>query len=245
MLFSSVKSATQCNKNMHSTAIPRPLKHGLIADIRKNNMMINKKKHSERLWKVSEIANDFNLWDVWEIPIIANNSRTENFQSFYKIITRTFMTMQTNITLTSLLFTLRFWLSKIFPLDRNINTLPIPGCHETTVKSRLNDQDLAASKKGKAIKDNNTDLQFRAVYLFKNESLHELSNDTVHALIHFGWINKKNDDYTATLAIYVKPRGIYGQIYLKLIEPFRHYIVYPTMMKTIKTQWQKHLLAKK
>ncbi|MCD4719558.1 MAG: DUF2867 domain-containing protein [Desulfobacula sp.] len=55
---------------------------------------------------------------------------------------------------------------------------------------------------------------------------------------------KKDAYYTATLAIYVKPRGIYGRLYLKLIEPFRHYIVYPTMMKTIKTQWQEHLLLK-
>jgi hypothetical protein len=207
-------------------------------------MMIDKESHFDRSWKVNEIANDFNLWDVWEIPIVANNSVTENFQSFYKIIAGTFMKVHNNVTLTSLLFTLRYWLSKVFPLDKNINTLPIPGCHETSIKSRLNDQDIALSKVGKALKDNNTDLEMRPVYLFKDESLHEFSNDTVHALIHFGWINKEDNDYTATLAIYVKPRGIYGRLYLKLIEPFRHYIVYPTMMKTIKTQWQEHLLEK-
>jgi len=33
--------------------------------------------------KVNTIADDFILWDVWEIPIVANNSETENFQSFY------------------------------------------------------------------------------------------------------------------------------------------------------------------
>jgi hypothetical protein len=204
-------------------------------------MMINKETHSERLWKVSEIANDFNLWDVWEIPIEADNSTNENFQSFYTTIVGAFTKMQANISLASLLFTLRYWLGKILPLDKNINTLPIPGCLETTVKSRLNEQDIATSKAGKAIKDNKSDLEFRPVYLYDNESLHELSNDTVHALVHFGWINKNDNGYTATMAIYVKPRGIYGRVYLKLIEPFRHHIVYPAMMKMIKEQWQERI----
>jgi len=97
-----------------------------------NDMMINKESHSEYLWKVNEIANDFNLWDVWEIPIEANNSEAENFKSFYKVVVEAFMKMQTRITLTSLLFTLRYWLGKVIPLDKNINILPIPGCNETT-----------------------------------------------------------------------------------------------------------------
>ncbi|VVB97485.1 Uncharacterised protein [uncultured archaeon] len=207
-------------------------------------MMINKETHFERSWKVNKIAKDFILWDVWEIPIVATNSKTENFQSFYGIALETFNKIQAKTTLVSILFTLRFWIDKIFPLDRNINTLPIPGCQETTVKSRLNSEDLEKSKAGKVLKDNNTDLEFRPVYLFDNESLHELSNDTVHGLLHVGWIKKNNNHYTATLAIYVIPRGIYGKVYLKLIEPFRRHIVYPGLMKAIKEQWQEYLLSK-
>ncbi len=207
-------------------------------------MRINKENHFSHRWKVDKIATDFDLWDVWEIPIDANNSSTENFQSFYKIAAGTFKKMQNNLTLVSLLFSIRFCLSKLIPLDKNINTLPIPGCKETSIKSRLNDRDLEKSKGGKAIKDTESDLEFRPVYLFENESLHELSNDTVHALIHLGWIKKKNKYYTATLAIYVKPRGFLGKVYLKLIEPFRHQIVYPAMMKSIKTQWQEYLMTK-
>ncbi len=207
-------------------------------------MMINKETHLARSWKVNEIANDFILWDVWEIPIVANNSRTENFQSFYGIAFETFKKMQTKTTLVGILFTLRFWISKIFPLDRNINTLQIQCCNETTVKIRLSSQDLEKSKAGKAIRVNNIDLEFRPVYLFEDESMHELSNDTVHGLIHVGWIKKNDNYYTATLAIYVIPRGIYGKIYLKLIEPFRRHIVYPVIMKAIKEQWQEYLLTK-
>jgi len=109
--------------------------------------------HFARSWKVNEIANDFILWDVWEIPIAANNSKTENFQSFYGITLETFKKIQSTTTLVSILFTLRFWIDKIFPLDRNINNLPIPGCKETSLKTRLNSEDLKKSKAGKAIKE--------------------------------------------------------------------------------------------
>lgn len=206
--------------------------------------MINKETHFARSWKVNEIANDFILWDVWEIPIAANNSKTENFQSFYGITLETFKKIQSTTTLVSILFTLRFWIDKIFPLDRNINNLPIPGCKETSVKTRLNSEDLKKSKAGKVIKGDDSSLEFRPVYLFDDESLHELSNDTVHGLIHVGWIKKNDNNYTATMAIYVIPRGIYGKVYLKLIEPFRRHIVYPGMMKAIKEQWQEYLLLK-
>ena len=206
-------------------------------------MMINKEIHMARSWKVNAIAKDFILWDVWEIPIAANNSETENFQSFYGVVLESFKKIQTGGTLASYLFALRFWLSKIFPFDKNINTLPIPGCRETSVKSRLNAQDLEKSKAGKVLEDDNNNIEFRPVYLYEDESLHELSNDTVHGLIHVGWVKKNENYYTATLAIYVIPRGIFGKAYLKLIEPFRHHIVYPTMMRAIKAQWREHLLT--
>ena len=51
-------------------------------------MIINNESHISRPWKVNEIANDFILWDGWEIPMAANNSKTENFQSFYRKVNR-------------------------------------------------------------------------------------------------------------------------------------------------------------
>jgi len=125
----------------------------------------------------------------------------------------TFKKIQTRATLARFLFALRFWLSKIFPLDKNINILPIPGCKETSVRSRLHAHDLEKSKAGKGVADNNTDLVFRPVYLYDDESLHELSNDTVHALMHLAWIKKNENHYTATMAVYVIPRGILGKAY--------------------------------
>ncbi len=85
---------------------------------------------------------------------------------------------------------------------------------------------------------------FRLVYLFENESLLELSNDTVHALLHMGWIKKESGLFTATLAVYVIPRGISGRAYLAIIKPFRHLIVYPAMMRALAGRWEEYIKGK-
>ena len=209
----------------------------------KEDIRLNKKQHPKRLWKVHRITNDFDLWDVWHIPIKADNSKTENFNTFYTIAVKSFLMIESRKSITSFLFKIRFLIGKIFHFDKNINTLPIPDCKETSIKQRITNQDLKQDKGGKRIKSKNIGLDFPSVYLFEQESLHELSNDTVHGLVHLGWI-KVDNYYTATLAIYTKPRGKMGKIYLKLIEPFRHYIVYPAIMKSIKKEWQKNMLSK-
>ena len=208
-------------------------------------MIINNEEHKSRSWKVDEIATDFDLWDVWEVPIIANNSPTENFRTFFNLMSKAFLNLHSKKDVTGMLFKLRKWLSKIIPMDKNVNTLPIPGCLEISVRNRLSDHDLASDQSGNQHADSHSGMEFQTIYLFENESLLELSNNTTHALLHTGWIKKNNKNYTATLAIYVKPRGSLGRVYLKLIEPFRRFIVYPTMMKILKTTWHQHIAAKR
>jgi len=39
------------------------------------------------------------------------------------------------------------------------------------------------------------------------------------------------------MAVYVKPRGRLGETYMMLIQPFRHLIVYPALMRQIGHAW--------
>ncbi len=199
-------------------------------------MKINNEIHNEYPWIVRGIAEDFELWDVWEFPIRADNSETENFNSFCEIYKNSFNDLS---GLAELLFKLRFWFGEVLGLDKNMNTLPIPGCAETSIRSRLSEED--EERNHIAAKDLSAkDLRpFRAVYLYENERLDELSNDTVHGLMHIGWVKKQKNYYTAQLAVYVKPRGRVGYMYLKLIGPFRHHIVYPAIMKKVKVKWEE------
>ncbi len=199
-------------------------------------MKIKNEIHNEYPWIARRIAKDFELWDVWEFPIRADNSETQDFNSFCEVYKNSFSEMS---GLTGMLFKLRFWLGKVLGLDKNKNMLPISGCEETSVRSRLSGEDEERNRIPEDVPGAGLSL-FRAVYLFDNERLDELSNNTVHALMHTGWVEKQENHYTAQLAVYVKPRGRAGHVYLKLIEPFRRHIVYPAMMKKVKAQWEEH-----
>jgi hypothetical protein len=40
------------------------------------------------------------------------------------------------------------------------------------------------------------------------------------------------------MAVYVKPRGRLGKQYMAFIAPFRHWVVYPALLRQIERAWQ-------
>ena len=198
-------------------------------------MRLNKKVHYTHPWKVHEIAKDFKLLDLWEMPILADVTKNQDFRSFLdarKTVPRNLVKRRISLGLIigGILFGLRIFMGKIFPLDKDINILPIPGCKETSLRERLTKDDLARSlSKLDPEEKNNRRFRFRVVYHYENELLNELSNNTAHVLMHMGWVHKDGNYYTAQLAVYAKTRKFLGRLYLMLIMPFRRLFVYPTM----------------
>jgi hypothetical protein len=45
------------------------------------------------------------------------------------------------------------------------------------------------------------------------------------------------------MAVYVKPRGPLGKGYMALIKPFRHWIVYPALMRQFERVWNTRVPA--
>jgi Protein of unknown function (DUF2867) len=39
------------------------------------------------------------------------------------------------------------------------------------------------------------------------------------------------------MAVYVKPRGLFGKGYMAFIKPFRYLVVYPALMRHIERAW--------
>jgi hypothetical protein len=39
------------------------------------------------------------------------------------------------------------------------------------------------------------------------------------------------------MAVYVKPRGLFGQAYMAFIKPFRYLIVYPALERQLTRTW--------
>ena len=55
--------------------------------------------------------------------------------------------------------------------------------------------------------------------------------------MHLAWVDQGDGRYQGQMAVYVKPRGRLGKGYMALIKPFRHWIVYPALMRQIERAW--------
>ena len=111
--------------------------------------------------------------------------------------------------------------------------LPIPGTSETSLAARLPED----------LRDTAADLDFGSLpfvplYRTDDEFAAEMSNQTVHGVMHLAWVDQGEGRYQGQMAVYVKPRGPLGKGYMALIKPFRHWIVYPALMRQIEAAWR-------
>ena len=81
-------------------------------------------------------------------------------------------------------------------------------------------------------------LPFTSLYLIDDEWAAEIANQTMHGVMHLGWIQEKTGGYRGQMAVYVKPNGSFGTAYMAAISPFRHLIVYPPIMRKIERNWR-------
>ena len=80
---------------------------------------------------------------------------------------------------------------------------------------------------------------FSSVYQTHDEWVAELSNKTVHALMHIGWVpDDSGNGYHGQMAVLVKPNGQFGKAYMAAIKPFRSALVYPLLLRWIGRRWR-------
>ncbi|MEM9190735.1 MAG: DUF2867 domain-containing protein [Myxococcota bacterium] len=175
-------------------------------------MRIPDEIHRTRDWRVHELANDFALHDVWRFPVRGNAHEFDRFVTQHERgIDRALPSGAAGA-----LFRLRSALGVFLDADPS----------GVRVRDRLDPAERAHGDNG----------PFQRVYRDEHECLYELSNRTVHALLHLGWV-PIGGDHTAEMAVYVKPRGWFGRAYMALIDPFRHAIVYPALMRAAERRW--------
>jgi hypothetical protein len=185
-------------------------------------------EHASLPWRVNEIAADFALIDAWALP--AEGSR-QDFDDLCDIFASIDPGASGGSMPSRLLFGARTRLGQLLGWDTSVNTLAIPGCKETSLRHRL-PADLQAE-----VGETAGRLPFRPVYRTEDEWALELSNSTVHAILHLGWVPRGNDEYRGQMGIYVKPRGRLGAPYMSFIAPFRHHVVYPALLRRIAKAW--------
>lgn len=189
------------------------------------------------VWRVDQIARDFKRIDDWGFAIAADPAKGETFSQFIAMVTAIGPSTDSRVTLA--LIRIREVCGRAFGWDEDSHIAPIPGCRETSVAERLTEGDRAKNQAALLVLPHQQLVNLRAIYLFESEALFELNNRTIHALLHFAWVAVPGNRYTPRLGVYVKSRGPFSDVYMTLIWPFRHWIVYPAWTKKVAREWRK------
>ena len=201
-------------------------------------MRLPNSAHESRPWRIREIVPDFTLEDVWALPA---RGGAGDFQTLLEMMAASDPANAKSLparALWRLRDRLGSWLDLggiSTPVDGGRDDggkLPIPGTSGTSLADRLPDD----------LRDTAADLHFDSLpfvplYRTDDEFAAELSNKTVHGVMHLAWVDQGEGRYQGQMAVYVKPRGLFGKGYMALIRPFRHLIVYPALMRQTERQW--------
>ena len=200
-------------------------------------MRLPKMAHTSRPWRVHELTEDFELEDVWELP-------TPGGQDDLARLVRQFTSRSEDDefpVVLRVLFALRWKLGKVFGWDKPGSGV---GARVRSLRERL-PADLLEAPRGPDLRavpgreDADGPPIFSSVYHTHDEWVAELSNKTVHAVMHLGWVpNDSGHGYHAQMAVLVKPNGRFGKAYMAAIKPFRYALVYPLLLRSIGRQWQ-------
>jgi uncharacterized protein DUF2867 len=128
------------------------------------------------------------------------------------------------------LIRLRLFLGRIFRLEAEPKD-----ALAASFASRLTPEDRARS----SVACGTPEGLFRVVYRFENEQLLEVQNHTVHAAA-LSALAERADGYRFYFAVYVDQGKWITPFYMGLIDPFRKWIIYPAMLKTIRTAWDQN-----
>jgi Protein of unknown function (DUF2867) len=201
-------------------------------------MRIPNAEHESGPWRIRELVPDFTLEDVWALPA---HGGPEDFRLLLELMASADPTSATSLP-TRILWGARDRLGRWFGLGRisvpsdgpadAAGRLPIPGTNETSLADRL-PADLRHTVAGLDFGS----LPFTPVYRTATEFAAELSNQTVHGVMHLAWVDQGGGRYGGQMAVYVKPRGLLGKAYMASIKPFRCLVVYPALMRQIERAW--------
>jgi hypothetical protein len=182
--------------------------------------------HTSRPWRIHEIVPDFRLEDVWALP-------TPGEAGEFPFLVEGFAAADPAQTLPSAaraLWSLRWKLGDLFGLDQPGSGL---GSRVTTLRERLPDDLRAAAGPEFAT------LPLTSLYLTDDEFAAEIANQTMHGVMHLGWVTDERGSYRGQMAVYVRPNGLFGNAYMAAIKPFRYLVVYPQMFQAMERRWQE------
>jgi hypothetical protein len=200
-------------------------------------MRLPKTAHTSQPWRIHALTKDFELEDVWQLPTPGG---PDDLRRLVQQFTSRDEDAPELPAVVRALFVLRWKLGELFGWDK-----PVSGVGERvhSLRERL-PADLLEAPRGPDVRAvpgrESVDCQpvFSSVYQTHNEWAAEISNKTVHAVLHVGWVpNDSGTSHHAQMAVLVKPNGWLGKAYMTAIKPFRYALVYPLLLRSIGRRW--------
>jgi hypothetical protein len=195
-------------------------------------LRLSNSEHESHAWRIGEVAPDFRLEDAWALPA---QGGVEDFATLLEVMA-SLDPANAESRATRALFAVRYRVGGWLGWDDAPRPLAIPDDTGTTLSARL-PEDLRNTASGLDLRAKD----FTALYRTDVEWAAELSNRTVHAVMHIAWVEQGEGLYQGQMGVYVKPRGAFGAAYMAAIAPFRHRVVYPALMRQIERAWNARM----
>ena len=188
-------------------------------------MRLPSSAHTLRPWRIHELTRGFRLEDVWALPTPGG---PDDFPQLVESVVSGGLS-EGSSRLVRLLFAIRWTVGRLLRWDGQDHGL---GAGAPTLRDQL-PADLRDGPSGPKFGP------FTSLYLTDDEWAAEIANRTVHGLLHLGWVPDGAGGYRGQMAVYAKPNGRLGTLYMAVINPFRHLLVYPSIVRQIGRKWQE------
>ncbi|ANP48313.1 hypothetical protein J2Z21_003699 [Streptomyces griseochromogenes] len=191
-------------------------------------MRLPRTAHTDRPWRIHEIADDFTVEDVWALP-------TPGGPDDLALLVRQIADgisggVRGEGLVSRVLFAVRWKLGALLGWDESGTGV---GARVPSLRDRL-PEDLRRGPRGPDLGSS----PFTSLYQRSDEWAAEMGNKTVHAVMHIGWVPDGSGGYRGRMAVLVKPNGLLGTLYMAAIKPFRYLGVYPALMRSIGREWR-------
>ena len=184
--------------------------------------------HTSRPWRIHELASDFRVEDVWALPTPGGPS---DFPRLVDLMASgDGLSRGSGSGTVRALWAIRWKAGQLLRWDGPEAGL---GARVPTLRDRL-PADLRGAPSGPGFRA----LPFTPLYLLDDEWAAEIANQTMHGVMHLGWVPEESGGYRGQLAVLVKPNGLMGTGYMAAIRPFRHLIVYPALIRETGRAWR-------
>jgi hypothetical protein len=189
-------------------------------------MRVPNTAHTSRRWRIHEFTRDFRLEDVWALPGVGG---PDDFPRLVQLIASNDPEHSSSAAVRTL-FAMRWRLGELLGWDAPNAGV---GARVLTLRDRL-PADLRDGPSGPDFDA----LPFTSLYLTGDEWAAEIANQTMHGVMHIGWVPDEAGGFRAQMAVLVKPNGLLGTAYMAAIRPFRYLIVYPAVMREMGRRWR-------